>query len=90
MLTVLLQKTVKIRKTQTCWGCCRKFPVGTKLYKVECVDNGDFSRAYWCSVCQSIISDMSSYDRADGFSQGDIKDGDSDYWESVRVEMGDE
>ena len=87
MLTVLSQKTVKIRKPQKCWGCCREFQPGSRLYRVECVDNGDFSRAYWCAVCQEIINDMDSYNSDMGFGFGDIKDGDPEWWKSVRVEI---
>lgn len=86
-LDILFQKTVKIRKIQSCWGCLRKFDPGTKLLKIESVDSGDFVRAYWCDVCQHIIDEMDSCDRENGFYEGDIKDGDSEYWESIRDEV---
>lgn len=88
-METLFQKTVKIRKPQTCWGCGRKFQPGEKLFKVECVDNGDFSRAYWCDVCQEIINEMDPVDKDLGFAEGEIKDGDPEYWESVRAEIED-
>ena len=87
MITILEQKTVKIRKVQSCWGCCRKFNPGTRMRKIEAVDNGDFSRAYWCNVCHEIIDKMDSVDCDLGFSEGEIIDGDFEYWESVREEI---
>jgi len=86
-LSVLTQKTVKIRKVQSCWGCCRKFNPGTRLLKIESVDNGEFSRAYWCDTCQQIINNMESVDCDAGFSEGEIIDGDFEYWESIREEI---
>ena len=70
MLTVLKQKTVKIRKIQSCFGCLRKFKSGADMRMVEAVDNGVFSRAYWCEVCNYIIEKMDPVDCDLGFFRG--------------------
>jgi hypothetical protein len=88
MVTVFFQKTVNIRKFQTCWGCLRKFNPGASLLKVECVDDsGDFSRAYWCDTCQKVVIEMDDMDNE--FFAGEVRDGDPEYWESVRAGIED-
>ena len=70
----LKDKIVKTRKPHNCWGCCRKFQKGSDRRYIVSVDGGSFSGSYWCKVCDSVVDDLESWERYDGFSYGAIKD----------------
>ena len=86
MADCLKAKIIKTRKPHKCWGCAREFPSGSTLEVNECVDNGDFHRAYWCETCRTVIDEW-SYPENEEVSMGDVKDCDSDYWETTRAEV---
>jgi len=86
MSDILTDKMVTTRKNQSCWGCAREFPVGTRLRKTVIVDAGDFNSSYWCEVCLTIWSEC-GYRDDDGISQGDLKSGDPISWEELRKQI---
>jgi len=69
-MVVLTNKTVRIRKSQRCWGCNFRYPIGTELQYCTGVDGGRFWSAYYCPVCQALYNEYDPYD--DGISQGGI------------------
>ena len=71
-MDVLSSKKVKTRKEYRCWGCMRKFPVGTSMQAVTCADEGTVSTAYWCDDCEQFLSTLDMDDLQDGFAYGDL------------------
>ena len=89
MIEILESKKVTLRKPSKCWGCLREFKPGEKLTKVTSVDQRDFVHAAWCDVCQEVIDRMDHIDTDLGFSEGELIDGDPEYWESIRAAVED-
>lgn len=80
----LLDKDVKIRKTQKCFGCAREFFKGSPLRFIKSVDNGEFSSSYWCKTCCNYWNKYMEY--GDEISFGDLRLQDKEGWEAVRLE----
>ena len=70
----------KTRKKHTCWGCASTIPIGTIAEHCRCVDAGEWSESYWCTVCRKVIDNMDYSDRQDGFNFGDVKDHWNEEW----------
>ena len=77
----LSHKEVKIRKEQRCFGCGRKFPIGTTLEKNTTVDSGIFTTTYWCDVCRIYWNEYMRWD--DEITFGEIRDNDPEEWERI-------
>lgn len=66
---VISQKLVKTRKLHHCWGCAKKFPVGSELWC--CVSKDDvITRSYWCQTCQEFVAN--DPDSQDGYLFGEL------------------
>ena len=62
-----------IRKEHCCWGCLRKFPLNTRLFHSKNANEGTVINTYLCPICYDYVMNvMDSYDREDGFFEGDL------------------
>ena len=77
----LSHKEVKIRKEQRCFGCSRKFPVGTILEKIVTVNDSIFTTTYWCDVCRIYWTEYMRWD--DEVMAGELRDNDPEEWERI-------
>ena len=66
-------KWVKTRKEHWCHGCCRKFPVGSRLNYCSGLFDGEFYSCYYCKVCDDYINEHRK-DFEDGIAEGDVKE----------------
>jgi hypothetical protein len=71
-MNILDHKTVTTRVEHHCWGCARKFPVGSKMETVTSVDNGQITKVYWCDDCHNFLQSLPSWETMDGFGYGDL------------------
>ena len=78
-------KTVKNRKPCQCFGCERWFPAGHEMRKVTASDESYIYTIPLCVVCSHIIDEFYRHD--DEFGFGEVRDGDSEYWENTRKEF---
>lgn len=78
-MTVLEHKTVTTRKEHECFGCCEKFPKGSKMEYNVTVDQGDFGSYYLCLDCVEKLKEIENWVFEDGFSAGEIKQYYDDY-----------
>ena len=81
-MNVLENRVVKIRKKQKCFGCAREFSPKAELQLIVDVDNGDFSRTYWCKTCREYWAKTMGFD--DEILMGDLKAEDPEGWEEIR------
>ena len=83
-MTVLDARHVLTRKPHRCWGCGRRFPVGSSLQRVAGVDCGQVTSAYWCDVCQEVLA-QSEYRDDDDYvlAVGELREEDPN-WEAIR------
>lgn len=49
--TCLTHKFVKVKKERQCFGCLRKFPIGSRMKYVSGVMDGDICATYHCETC---------------------------------------
>lgn len=63
-------KKVKTRKEHFCWGCARKFPIGSRLESGVSVYERKLYSVYWCETCQKILNE--NYDSDDTFGFGEL------------------
>lgn len=77
---------VKTKIPHVCWGCGNEYPPKTRMrYTVE-ADGRDFITAYWCEVCEQVMSDWYPEDCGSiGF--GDVKDGDTEFWNEAKADV---
>lgn len=68
-----------IRKPHVCWGCLRKFPVGTKMGYTSCADAGTVTSGYWCDTCQEVLS-KEDFDYNDEIGAGELIDNYPEYY----------
>jgi len=87
MIDILEAKIVKLRKPCKCWGCRREFQAGQTIRKTTSVDEGVFAHAAWCEVCEAVMDTINEVDKDLGFCEGELKNGDPDYWERIRGEI---
>ncbi len=86
-MNCIKSKQVKTRKPHRCWGCEREFPAGTIMQAITCVESGepgDIHTSYWCPVCIAVVDEDWE---EDGYSYGQIRDGDWIQWEEMRKEI---
>ncbi len=82
-MTILKQKTVKTGKPHNCHGCTKGFPVGTEMVYNVAVDQGEFSHAYWCDACETIMDQLDNWECEDGIYFGEFNDS---WYDQYRVE----
>ena len=73
--TELKAKHVQIRKPRVCVGCAFEYPKGMKLFHRVYIWEGEFNSDYLCKNCEAVMDGMDSGDLADGFMQGDLREG---------------
>lgn len=71
MAGILGTKTVQVRKDRVCFGCGRKFPIGTKMTVSAVVDGSRLWSCYLCKTCDEITNEM-EWDDEYGFM--DLRD----------------
>ena len=54
-MRMLKSKWVITRKQHTCFGCCNRYSIGTKMHYFAGVIDGDFCSSYTCDLCNIII-----------------------------------
>jgi len=83
------QKVVKTRKEHWCAGCYRKFPKGTMLLKIDClnVNGGGYFTWYVCPVCEAVSEEINCCDCDGTWDGGFAIEADEDYWEKRRSEI---
>lgn len=73
------------RKPHRCFGCNEVYPGGTGMKRESVKDGNTVFTAYLCETCEEVIARTFEY--GDEFGQGDLYDGDSDYWNEVNREL---
>lgn len=76
MSEILSSKVVSIRKPQTCWGCLKKYPVGSQLLSMAIAQDGTVTQSYTCEYCESVMKDWGP----DDFES--TLNGDVGYWKN--------
>lgn len=71
MTNIIDEKDVKIRKERKCFGCLRKYPVGTVMHHSTEVDDYLF-HVYLCQECMTYLDTLPTYERAEGFCEGEL------------------
>lgn len=85
-MDILLDKKVKIRKPQRCWGCARTFEVGTMLHYIKSAEDGTINNSYWCPVCDKYWNTYMK-DNEEGILLGELKREDSEGWKTIQKEV---
>lgn len=68
MAITLKYKQVKIRKTQNCYSCLRKFEPGIKMTYWVGIYEGDFGACYCCDTCSEIMKfNKDEYEYSEGY-----------------------
>jgi len=80
-------QVVKCRKPHICHGCRSKIEVGEYAARSVSVDGGKIVTAYWCEICQKVMSEMDSYDLQDGIMFGELIDNMMEYWLKAKEEI---
>ena len=83
-------KTVATRKEHRCAGCYRKFPKGTKLTKIDFLnqsDNTGFATWYLCPVCEWFMESFDCTDHDGTYYEGFAIENDPQEFEKKRAEM---
>ena len=70
------------RKPHRCWGCGRRFWKGAHLEVVEGVNDGQFWRCYYCSICRETMSHW-HWNDLECIDYGDVKWNDERAWEEA-------
>lgn len=81
------EKKVNIRKARRCFGCLRKFDVGTEMTRVAFTDNGSVHSTYTCDVCEAVFAEWERYDQEEGYYEGGVREACPETWEDMRKEM---
>ena len=63
----------KTRKEHKCFGCCKKFPIGSTVIYISGVYEGNFNAYYLCDECDEYITEYPDIAR-DGYEEGEIGD----------------
>ena len=77
-------KWVTTRKKHQCFGCLRKFPAGSELWRCVFTDGGSAYSIYTCAVCEAVYADWPGNEE---YGEGDIRDADIETWEATRKEL---
>ena len=65
-MDVLRSENVKIRKPRSCFGCGKRFDVGSTLSCTTCVDGGEIMSTYMCLECVDYINEHDEIRDCDG------------------------
>jgi len=86
MYEIVKEKLVTTRKSHNCVGCCRSFPLGTKMLYQFIVDGGDNWSTYTCSTCQQVIDEKLSGELSYfEFNEGDLREDALQLEQSLKV-----
>jgi hypothetical protein len=66
-------KIVKTRKPHLCWGCTKKFPLGSRMTAVTVADDV-ICTFYWCDECQTILDSLPMFEREEGWDEGQLRE----------------
>ena len=69
MENILNSKYLTTRKEHECIGCCRKFPVGSKMMRTTYATDHYIESFYLCNTCCIIAGNYPN----DSFCKGDFK-----------------
>lgn len=83
--TVLDDEFVKTRKQHRCFGCTRRFPVGSTLRRQTSVDSDGIQTTYMCTVCLKVHARNAEAEGDDCFYYGDLRE--FHEWSNVLVEV---
>lgn len=84
-MDVLTDKHVTTRKAHMCSGCRKKYPAGTKMLFQSIADNATVYSVYCCNVCEEVM--RRTFQPGDEYMEGDLHDGNPEYWEEVKAEL---
>ena len=74
-MSLISDRTVKVRKPCFCFGCGRPFQVGDRVRKVVWKGDAGLRTIPWCPVCHDWWEREASYSQIeDGISEGEIRD----------------
>lgn len=85
IVDILASETVKTRKPHMCNGCRKTYDAGVNMLRQSIADCGTVYRVYCCNVCQEVM--IRTMEPGDEYSDGDLYDGDREYWEDVKAEL---
>jgi hypothetical protein len=87
MSTFLRESHVKIRRRHCCFGCCRLFPIGTKMQVTVSVDQGMAASFYTCETCEKIFEYIRDrvVDENFGITEGWVCDSITDDFKGVKT-----
>ncbi len=77
-MNILKSKWVITKKQHTCFGCCNRYSIGTKMHYFVGVIDGDFCSSYTCELCNIVINN-NPIEFDDGFNEGGVSDFCNDY-----------
>lgn len=81
MSEILSSKDVVTRKPHKCFGCNKIYPVKTSMCRQAIQDCGTVFTSYLCDTCEEVIA--RTFECGDEFGEGELYDGDPDYWDDV-------
>jgi len=55
-MDILSNQLVKIRKPRQCFGCLRKFEIGTQMRRQVNIFDGEIGTVYSCETCDTLMS----------------------------------
>ena len=85
-------KIVTTRKDHHCWGCYRKFPPGSKMWRISFLnaEGGGYATVHVCKTCDEVSgrTDCADYDGTRSlWTEGFAIETDRQLWEQVRQEI---